>query len=75
MCSWYISSLLAIFHIDVWMSDYCTDGNGYMLLMNVMCDMSQFVVLAPIPGEYSATLAFYFVKYVLIKFGMYCLIV
>ena len=38
--------------------------------MNVMCDMSQFVVVFSIPDESSATLDSYFMQYVLFKFGL-----
>ena len=42
-----------------------SDTNVYMVLMNVMCDMSQFVVVFPVPDESSAILVSYFVQYVL----------
>ena len=35
-----------------------------------MCDMRQFVVVAPTSDEFSATLVFYFMQHVLLKFGM-----
>ena len=35
-----------------------------------MCDMSQFVVVIPVPAESSTTLPGYFFQYVLMKFGM-----
>ena len=35
-----------------------------------MYDMSQFVVVVPVPDESSVTLASYFMQYVLMKFGL-----
>ena len=51
------------------MSSHHTDSNDYMALMNVICDMSQFVVIVPVPDESSATLASYFMQHMLLKFG------
>ena len=45
-----------------------TDQHGYITLMNTMCDMTQFVVVLPVPDETSATLASHFMKHVLLKF-------
>ena len=41
-----------------------------MVLMNILCDMCQFVVVVPVSDETSATLAFYFMHHVLLKFGL-----
>ena len=41
-----------------------------MALMNVMCDMSQFVIVVPVPDKSSATLGSYLIQYVLMKFGL-----
>ena len=46
-----------------------------MALMNVMCDISQFVVVVPIPDKSSATLASYFMQKILLKFGLCQLVV
>ena len=43
--------------------------------MNVMCDMSGFVVVAPVTKAYFATLADIFFYTVLMKFGLCRLIV
>ena len=40
-----------------------------------MCDMTQFVVVVPVPDETSATLASHFMQNVLLKFGMCHLVV
>ena len=52
-----------------------TDQHGYLSLMNTMCDMTQFVVVVPIPDETSATLASHFKQHVLLKFGICHLVV
>ena len=46
-----------------------------MALMDVMCDMSHFVVVFHVPDESSATLDPYFMQQVLLKFGMRHLVV
>ena len=57
------------------MPGHYTDSNGYIALMNVMCDMIQFVVFVPVPDKSSATLASYFMQHVLLKFGLCHLVV
>ena len=52
-----------------------TGQNGYIALMNTMCDMTKFVVVVPVPDETSATLASHFMQHVLLKFGMCHLVV
>ena len=75
MFSWPISSPFAILHVDLWIPGHHTDLNGYMALMNAMCDMSQFFVVVPVPNKSSATLAFFFIQHVLMKFGLCHLVV
>ena len=70
-----ISSPFAILHVDLWMSSHYTDSNGYIALMDVMCDMSKFVVVVPVPDESSDTLASYFMQRILLKFSLYHLVV
>ena len=48
------------FYIDLWIVVLYIDSNGYMNLMNVMCDMSQFVVVVSVSNESSTMLASYF---------------
>ena len=57
MFSWPVSSLFFILHIEMWMIGHHKDPNGYMALMNVICDISQFVVVVPVRDKSSATLA------------------
>ena len=49
----------AILHVDFLIPGHHTDSNGYISLMNVICDMSQFIVVILVPDEYSTTLASY----------------
>ena len=51
------------------------DQNGYITLMNTMCDMTQFVVVVPVLDDTSATLASHFIQHILLKFGMCHLVV
>ena len=46
-----------------------------MVLMNAMCDMSQFVVVKPVTNESSATLTENDFQHVLMKFGLCHLVV
>ena len=52
-----------------------TESRDNTALMNAMCDLSQFVVVVPVPDESSATLADHFFQHVLLKFGLYHLVV
>ena len=38
----------------MWIPDHHTDSNGCAALINVICDISQFVVIVPVPDETSA---------------------
>ena len=78
MFSWSISSPFAILYVDLWSPGNMTDLNSYIASMNIMCDMTRFVVVVPVPDETSATsatLASYFMQHVLMKFGMCHLVV
>ena len=75
MFSWLVSSPFAIIHDDVWILGHRNDPNDYMVFMNAMRDMSQFVVVAPFRDESSATLADNFMQHVLMKFGICHLVV
>ena len=75
MFSWPNSSPFAIIHVDLWSPGHMTDHNGYIALMNTMCDMTQFVVVVPVPDETSATLVSHLMQHILMKFGMCHLVV
>ena len=49
MFSWPISSPFTIFHVDLWSPGHMADHN--IALMNTMCEMTQFVVVVPVPDE------------------------
>ena len=75
MFSWPVSSPFAILHADLWIPGHHSDPNDNMALINTMRDMIQFVVVVPVPDESSATLASYFMQYVLIKLGLCHLVI
>ena len=60
MFSWPVSSPFAILHADLWIPCYFKDRNSDVSLMNVMCGITQFVVVVPVPKEVASTLAEYF---------------
>ena len=70
MVSCPVSSSFAILHVDIWMPGHYFDPNGYMTLMNIMCNMIQCVVVVPVLNGSSATLAFYFMQHIFMKFGL-----
>ena len=70
MFSWPVGSPFTIIHVDLWIPGKYIDSKGNMKLMNAMYDMSQFVVVVPIPDESFATLADYLFQHVLMKFGL-----
>ena len=49
MFSWSLSILFAILHVEVWMPDKYIDIKSNMALINAICDISQFVVVVPVP--------------------------
>ena len=73
--SWPISSPFSILHADLWFPGDFTDYTGSHYLLNVMCDLTQFVVVVPVPGCTSAIIAKHFVQDVLFKFGLCYLVV
>ena len=70
--SWSISSYFTILHVDLWLPGHFIDRNCNVLLMNVMCDMNQFVIVVPVPNKIEATLAEHFMQHVLLnlEFGI-----
>ena len=50
------------------MPGHFTDRNSNVVLMNVMCGMTQFVIAVPVPNETVATLTEHFMQHVLLKF-------
>ena len=52
-----------------------TDSKDYMALMNAMYDISQFVVVVPVTNESSTTIAENCFQHVLMKYGLYHLVV
>ena len=75
MFLWPVSSLFAIIHADLWMLGHLKDRNSNVALINVMCNMAQFVVVVPVPNEVASTLAESFMQHVLLKFGICHLVI
>ena len=70
--------LLAVHSLSYMLTLWCPgdfiDYTGSHYLLNTMCDLTQFVVVVPVPGTPSALIAKNFMKDVLLKFGR-CLLV
>ena len=75
MCSWLVSSPIAIIQVGVWILGHRNDPNDYMAFINAMRDMSQFVVVAPVRDESSATFVENFMQHILMKFSTRHLVV
>ena len=65
----------AIVHVDLWRPGDFTDYTGSYYLLNCMCDLTQFVVVVPVPGMTALIIAKYFMQEVLLKFGLCYLVV
>ena len=59
MFSWRLSIPFTILNVYLWMHGKLTKTKDNTAFMNTMCDMSQFVVIIPVPDGSSATLAYY----------------
>ena len=57
------------------MPGHFEDRNGNVALMIVMCDMTQCVVVVPVPNEVASTLAENFMQHVLLKFDICHLVI
>ena len=75
MLFWTISSPFAILHADLWLLGHFTNRNGSVALMNVICDMTQFVIVVPVSNETSATLTENFIQHVLLKIWHFYLVI
>ena len=75
MFSWPVSSPFATLHADLWMAGYFTNSSGNVDLMNVICDMTQFVIVVPVLNETASTLTEYFMQHILLKFGICHLVI
>ena len=68
MFSWPISLPFVILHADLWLPGYFTHSSHHVALMNVIRDMTQFVIVVPLPNETTSTLAEYFMQHVIFRF-------
>jgi len=73
--SWPITSPFAIISVDIWKPGETKNADGYKMLLNAMCDMTQFIVSTPIKTTESTFLARTFMEHVLLKFGLCVMVV
>lgn len=73
--SWPITSPFAIISVDIWKPGDTTNIDGFKMLLNAMCDMTQFIVSTPIKTSESTFLARTFMEHVLLKFGLCVMVV
>ena len=59
----------------MWCPGDFTDYTGSRYLLNCMCDLTQFVVVVPVPGITASIIEKYFMQEVLLKFGIFHLVV
>ena len=57
-------------HVDLWCSGDFTDYTGSHYLLKIMCDLTQFLVVVPVPRCTSTIIAKHFVQDALFKFGL-----
>ena len=56
MFSWPVSSSFSILHADPWIPGHFEGKSGNVALISLICDMTQFVVVVPVPNEVASTL-------------------
>ena len=72
--SWPVTTPFAIISVDLWTPGNVTRPDGYVALLNTMCDMTQFVVTQGVRSKEASHCARVFMEGVLLKFGL-CLLV
>ena len=65
--SWPVSSPFVIFHADLWITDHFINTNGNIALMNIMYDITQFVIIVPVPDKIEVNFVGYFIQHVLLN--------
>ena len=73
--SWNVGSPFAILRTDLWIPGLFTNRNVNVILMNIICDITQFVIVVPVSNISAANLAEYFMQPVLLIFGIYHLVI
>jgi len=61
--------------VDIWKPGDSKNADGFKMLFNAMCDMTQFIVSTPVKTTESTFLARTFMEHVLLKFGLYVMVV
>ena len=73
--SWPATTPFAILSVDIWKPGDVRNGDGFIGLLNSMCDLTQFVVMAPVVKLEASYIARVFMENVLLKFGLCALVV
>lgn len=73
--SWPLSTPSSVISVDLWSPGKTEIAMGFKHLMNLMCDMCQFVVSVPVKQTTAAHLARLFMENVLLKFGLCAVVV
>ena len=73
--SWPITVPFAILSVDIWKPGVVKNADGFIALLNAMCDMTQFVVMTPVKKLECTYVARAFMESVLLRFGLCVLVV
>ena len=73
--SWPVTTPFAIISVDIWKPGNTVNINGYTCLLNSMCNMTLFVVVAPAAKTEASYIARLFMETVLLKFGLCTMVV
>ena len=65
----------AILSVDIWKPGVVKNADGYIALLNAMCDMTQFIVMSPVKKLECTYIVRTFIDSVLLKFGLCVLVV
>jgi len=75
MHSWPLDAPFLIVHIDLWSPGDILDSDGNLYLMNLMCNMTQFIIITPCTDIHVHHLAHVFMQEVLLKVGFCAMVV
>ena len=64
-----------IIHVNLWIYSYNIDIKANTIVMNAICNISQFLVSVSVSDESSSILAEYFSQHFLMKFGVCHLVI
>ena len=73
--SWPITTPFAIISVNVWQPGSVVNADGMVDILNSMCDMTQFIVMASIQNLEASHIVGVFMENVLLKFGLCVMVV